>query len=220
MANKSSKRTGRKPSKPIKKFPHAKVEAIIEREIDKLDKVPRSILKAAAQAFTKWGYVKTGLTDIARGAGTSRANIYNYFPKGKEEILHRLLYIKSVAFDEQFSKLYPFEGPASEILMNRCICGVQYFRQDALSLELIGNDQSAHLRQIDVVSALEGFWHRLFEYAAERGELRPNVNFDNGFRWIYLVLSSILHVSQPKDVGTVEDIREQLELFLIPSLYV
>lgn len=218
MATKSAKRSGRKSSRAIKKFPHAKVDALEAKQIETYDDVPRAILTAASQAFSKWGFVKTGLTDIARSAGTSRANIYNYFPKGKEEILRELLRIKNTAFDEQFSKSYPLDGPASEIFRKRIICGIQHVHQDDLILELIANDQTAHVRQLDVVAAAEGFWNRLFEYAAERGELRPGVAFENGFRWIYLVISSLLYVSQPQGVGSIEDINEQVEKFLIPSL--
>lgn len=220
MAKKTGKRASNKTAKPIKKFPHAKVDALEAKAIEAYDDVPRAILNAARQAFTKWGYVKTGLTDIARGAGTSRANIYNYFPKGKEQILGELLRIKNTAFDAQFSNSYPLEGPSADIFESRIICGIQHVRQDALTLELIANDQTGHLRKLDVVSAADGFWKRLFEYAAERGELRSGVEFDNGFRWVYLVISSVLYVSQPQDVGSVEDIREQLEQFLIPSLCV
>lgn len=51
-----------------------------------------TILDAALQAFAEQGFNGASMRDIARGAGTSLSNLYNYFPSKADllaELLHR-----------------------------------------------------------------------------------------------------------------------------------
>ncbi|WP_170784168.1 TetR/AcrR family transcriptional regulator [Ruegeria lacuscaerulensis] len=49
----------------------------------------QSILESALQAFSAYGFRKTSMDDIAKGAGMSRPAVYQYFPN-KETILRKL----------------------------------------------------------------------------------------------------------------------------------
>lgn len=206
----------KKSTRLIKDFPHSEIESIEAREIEQFDPVPRSILKASTSAFIRWGFVKTTLTDIAREAGISRANIYNYFPDGKDAILQELLQIKAAAFDEKFLEVIPMAGPAADIFVNRLVFGIEHAREDPLHVELISSGELDRLMQFELLAADDGFWHRAFIHAAERGDLKSGVDFADGFRWVYLVLVSILYL--PQGLDRTEDVRERLEKFLIPAL--
>mgnify|MGYP002627257088 CR=1 FL=1 len=41
---------------------------------------------AAEWAFHQQGFAKTSMRDIAKASGVGVGNLYNYFPKGKDEI--------------------------------------------------------------------------------------------------------------------------------------
>ena len=45
------------------------------------------ILDAALVCIARWGLAKTGLDDVAREAGVSRATVYRAFPGGKEAVI-------------------------------------------------------------------------------------------------------------------------------------
>jgi len=45
------------------------------------------ILDAALVCIARWGLAKTGLDDVAREAGISRATVYRAFPGGKEAVV-------------------------------------------------------------------------------------------------------------------------------------
>ena len=45
------------------------------------------ILDAALVCLARWGLAKTGLDDVAREAGVSRATVYRTFPGGKEAVI-------------------------------------------------------------------------------------------------------------------------------------
>ena len=57
---------------------------------DGTDPKRQAILQAAWQAFATYGYRKTSMDDIARGAGMSRPAVYLHF-RGKEEIFRNLV---------------------------------------------------------------------------------------------------------------------------------
>ncbi|GAA6207250.1 hypothetical protein NBRC116601_05430 [Cognatishimia sp. WU-CL00825] len=60
-----------------------------KRSLDKDPKVV-SILDAAFQAFAMYGFRRTSMEDIAKGAGISRAAVYQHF-KNKDEIFRTLV---------------------------------------------------------------------------------------------------------------------------------
>lgn len=45
------------------------------------------ILEAALVCIARWGVAKTGLDDVAREAGVSRATVYRAFPGGKDAVI-------------------------------------------------------------------------------------------------------------------------------------
>lgn len=67
------------------------------------DDIQESILNSAKKLFLYFGYEKTSIEKIAKEAGISKSNLYNYF-KSKDEIFYKLT--DSAAF--QFQKVINF----------------------------------------------------------------------------------------------------------------
>ena len=59
----------------------------------------RRILRAAAECFTRYGFSRTRMDDVAAGAGVSRALVYDYF-SSKKKLLHA---VQCTALDDWFS---------------------------------------------------------------------------------------------------------------------
>ena len=74
------------------------------------------IQQAAAQAFATYGFRKTSMDDIARGAGMSRPAVYLHY-KGKEDIFRSLVqqYYETTAQDLRAALERP--GPPAEQLI-------------------------------------------------------------------------------------------------------
>ena len=49
-----------------------------------------TILKAAVNRFSEYGYNKTTMVEIAKDAGMSAANIYRYYKNKEESLQHAL----------------------------------------------------------------------------------------------------------------------------------
>ena len=57
------------------------------------------ILRAAADCFTRYGFSRTRMEDVAAGAGVSRALVYDYFAS-KKKLLHA---VQRAALDDWFA---------------------------------------------------------------------------------------------------------------------
>ena len=74
-----------------------------------------SILKAAQEIFSKYGYKKTTLDDIARYIGKGKSALYYYY-KNKEEIFHAVLeYEVNQLRDELFNVLAAENNPQDKL---------------------------------------------------------------------------------------------------------
>lgn len=75
----------------------------------------KAILQAAWQAFATYGFRKTSMDDIARGAGMSRPALYLHYA-GKEEIFRSLVehYYAGAAADVEAA--LATSGPPAEVL--------------------------------------------------------------------------------------------------------
>jgi AcrR family transcriptional regulator len=49
------------------------------------------LIDATLQCIARWGVAKTGLDDVAREAGVSRATVYRAFPGGKDALFNTVL---------------------------------------------------------------------------------------------------------------------------------
>lgn len=73
-----------------------------------------AILEAAVMCFIENGYHQTGVRDIAKRAGVSLGNLYNYFA-GKNEVLAEIASIERAEL-EPYLKILAKEAPALEVL--------------------------------------------------------------------------------------------------------
>jgi len=80
---------------------------------DRLDE----ILNAAFYAFAQYGYRRTSMDDIARGAGLSRTALYQHF-RNKEDLFRRLTlrFFDSACLDLQQALAEPGQSAADAIL--------------------------------------------------------------------------------------------------------
>lgn len=65
--------------------------------------VREKILAKAQQCFTRYGYKKTSMDDIARAAGKTKSALYYYF-KSKEEVVEAIANIEIDAIDKDLDE--------------------------------------------------------------------------------------------------------------------
>lgn len=75
------------------------------RMVDK-DQVRNNIIRAAGTIFSKFGFRKTTMDEIARAAGKGKSSIYYYF-SSKEEIFEAVVVKEARTLKKNFRRLLP-----------------------------------------------------------------------------------------------------------------
>ncbi|WP_171122568.1 MULTISPECIES: TetR/AcrR family transcriptional regulator [unclassified Ruegeria] len=82
-----------------------------------LDEKTRAILESALRVFSTYGFKKTSMDDIAKGAGMSRPALYLYF-ENKEAILRKLTELHYEEKKAAVAKALNADGPVSQVFGN------------------------------------------------------------------------------------------------------
>lgn len=170
------------------------------------------ILDAAARAFVEQGVSATGMADIARRAGCSRATLYRYFPT--RHALH-LAYVERSAVEiaaRVEAEIAAIESPA-ERLVEGIVRSLRAVRADPATAAWFHPGESGTAARVsrgsEVVDAIAGaFAERLTGPEGEAGAHRLAA------RWVVRVIVSLL--SLPGESEAEE--RELVARFVVPSL--
>ena len=93
------------------------------------------ILEAAERQFSRFGYTKVTMDEIATSAGLKKASLYYYFP-AKEELFQKVVTRKRKVFAEQVRRILSGEGPAGERIVDYVESRFEYFK-DLLNLNIV-----------------------------------------------------------------------------------
>lgn len=121
----------------------------------------KAILTSAFQAFSAYGFRKTSMDDIARGAGMSRPAVYLHY-KNKEAIVRKLTELHYVEKTASVADALNGEGTVSQILekaINAQIDGMAAILASPHGLEMLDTTKSM---SIDIVEQGEAELTDLF----------------------------------------------------------
>jgi AcrR family transcriptional regulator len=106
----------------------------------KTDEKRQGLLNKALECFTKYGYTKTTLEDVARATGINKASLYHYFKNKEALFLQVLLQVSQQGIDGLIIKTSPIK-PAEKQLVHyfkeRLHFYMQVVRLNSLSRETL-----------------------------------------------------------------------------------
>jgi AcrR family transcriptional regulator len=174
------------------------------------DDIREKILMAARTVCGRWGIDRTRMDDIAREAGVSRPNLYNYFAN-KDQLMIALVRQTAETINSHFEATLPIRGSSKRLFLERLVGGVQI----GLSDELTRDMHEAH-KYPETWEPVGRWWSAALAHARKRGELRPGVTDEDALRWIRFLQYGVLE--HPDRFTDEADIRRLFERFAIPSL--
>ena len=89
----------------------------IKQEISGLDPKQQAILASAFEAFRLYGFKRTSMEDIAKGAGMSRAAVYLHY-RNKEDVFRSLVTGYYDLATQQVEQVLRQDAPLTESLRN------------------------------------------------------------------------------------------------------
>jgi len=97
------------------------------------------LIAAAHLRFSKFGFRRTGVADIARDAGLAAGTVYRYFDD-KEALFRAVIHKEHDLWYEIAQGVLAGPGSASERLSELARASVQFHQQHALSSSILEND--------------------------------------------------------------------------------
>jgi len=140
------------------------------------------ILRAAAKVFSRFGFKKASVEEIARDAGVAKGTIY-LAAETKEDLFYQTLLREVRAWQAEVSRLVDPRVPADQLLEQAAVMGMQYVEERPLVKELLfGNvhlvlpdwtDRLDELRKLGRAHTRE-----VLELGVSQGRFRPDLDVD------------------------------------------
>lgn len=151
---------------------------IMTQEIskDNRDGMRESIINAATQVFSRFGFRKTSMDDIARTMRMGKSSIYYYF-KGKEEIFQAVVDREASHLREKIEVI--LQGPDDVItkLSSYVKLRMELIKQLSNYMEILKNDDLKNLEQAEKIRKKYdneelGIIRRILEEGIQKGVLK------------------------------------------------
>jgi AcrR family transcriptional regulator len=106
----------------------------------KIDEKRKELLTKAVACFTRYGYGKTTLDDVAREAGINKATLYHYFKNKEALFLQVMLEVSAAGIDGLKARTQQLKLPAKQVVFyfaERLHYYLQIVRLNSLSKETL-----------------------------------------------------------------------------------
>jgi AcrR family transcriptional regulator len=175
------------------------------------DSTRTRILQAALECFMQLGISRTSLHDVARRAQVSRGTVYRYFSE-RQELIDATIELRGQRYyQEAATKMDVHDTLAAQMgafgeIVGRNVADFSRHRlrdDESMFMRLSASDRDGALRR------MSHFLVPYVEAAKARGEVRGDVDPEEGAEWLARMLMSVtamqlstaFDVRRPKTVG-------------------
>jgi AcrR family transcriptional regulator len=184
------------------------------------DEARQQILGAAEQVILRYGVAKTTMDDIGKEAGVSRPTVYRYFGD-RDALLSALIERRSRMLFARARAFIAGHQTFAEQLVEGLIYLVDHGRRDPIVRILVSPEHMELATTLVGGSGLaaeltQEMWQPILAAAAERGEIRADLDIAQVAEWLALVefiLVGRLDFEKPDDPGH----RALLQTFVLPA---
>jgi AcrR family transcriptional regulator len=185
----------------------------------------KQILDASLRLFSKRGFARTTVRDIARAAGITDAAIYYHF-ESKRDLLEALVEERGIVSGLQQLQRATADVPLEKALlwMTRRAINIMDDNRDFLRLiimEGLGGDESAREQYHRLVDLWESALTTMLQRYVEKGELPRRAAADTARQIIYLILMAFQDALLGRHVppsAPAEERRQALADFVAGTL--
>lgn len=181
------------------------------------------MLEAAQQCFSRFGFQKTSMEDIAREAGVSRGSIYRHFPD-KDALYRAVAADQALHYIDELHRRTANLGSLTDQLVEAAHLTVTFLRDNPLNSAMQRTDPDAFVRLLttdshDLLSMGVETIIPLIEAAVERGEVRADLDVRRAAEWMTRVVLSLI-VTPAVTFDADDDAQRQqfIREFLVPGL--
>ncbi len=181
------------------------------------------MLEAAQLCFSRYGFQKTSMEDIAREAGVSRGSIYRHFPD-KESLYRAVAGDQARHFIDELRRRTAKLESLSDQLVEAAQLTLTFVEANPLNAAMQRTDPDAFVRLLttdshDLLAMGVEAVIPLIEAAVERGEVRSDLDVRRAAEWMTrIVFSLIVTPAVTFDADDPAQRQHFIREFLVPGL--
>jgi AcrR family transcriptional regulator len=181
------------------------------------------ILVAAEQCMARLGVSRLSITDVATQAGVSRGAVYLHFAD-RQDLLDAVLTRTASRFVASSALAVGRRRTLEAQVAEGAVFIRTHLRDSVLTLRLPADEESllAALLTSRVEHLVEewvAFWLPYLADAADRGEIRPDLNHRQAAEWIVrIMLSFAVMPSVTFDIDRPDQVRAFVRTFIVGGL--
>ena len=182
------------------------IDALFPPEPAGLSPTERTILDAGTTCVRRFGIRRTTLEEVARVAGVSRGTVYRYFSSKEDLVTAVLAGAESAFVAETLDAIADEPTLAGKVAANALLLRDQTRHRLVLGLDETEPETVAVLLTRDVGPLFERWievWMPMFAAAAERGEVRADLDLPRAIEWMLRIMMSL--VTTPPVTFDIDD---------------
>ncbi|MEZ5323283.1 MAG: TetR/AcrR family transcriptional regulator [Microthrixaceae bacterium] len=176
------------------------------------------MVDAAEEIVRDRGAGALRLESLAESVGLHRSSVYRYFDS-KEELLTAVVVQATLRLGHEVIEALGPDAPPERFLVEGLAMALTGIANDPVHRSLHSPSTTEAVARVGGRALTEGLRPLvgpMFVTAADRGVLREGVTPDLALQWLQIVAVGLLRI--PTGDGRSEELRELLELMLVPAL--
>jgi len=178
-----------------------------------------ALVAAARRAFGAHGFYRTTVEDVAREAGVARSTFYRYF-NSLDEVLVQLAETElGQAFAEARAVAEAHETLADQFAAAALYITThsgQWLRQFGLEDDMVRTTNLLYAVAPDFLVRASSVFRPVLEQGRDRGELRPELSFDEVVEWLMQNTWYLRYIRRGSDPESF--IRNMITRLVVPAL--
>jgi AcrR family transcriptional regulator len=178
------------------------------------------ILEAAFACAARYGLAKTTMEDVGREAGLSRATVYRYFPKGKDELMAEVVAWQVAAFFDELTRAVAGRTDIADVLVETLVFARAAVEGHAVLQKILETEPDRLLPMLTVEgNRLLAVVKQFLALAMQRGDpLPPGVDGDAAADYLARMLLSHIGAQGGWDLNDRDQVRKLVESEFLPGL--
>jgi AcrR family transcriptional regulator len=181
------------------------------------------VLEGALACVGRFGLAKTTVDDVARESGTSRATIYRYFPRGREQLVAEVVSWETGRFFRRLGEALSGAVDLTGLVEDALTFAHQALAEHKVYQKVLVTESDLLLPLITVeadrlLPVIAGFLVPYVERDRDAGRLRPSIDPHRAADYVARMFLSLIATPGHWDLDDRHNVRELVHDHLLAGL--
>ncbi len=177
------------------------------------------LLEAAYACVARYGLAKTTMEDVARQAGLSRATVYRYFPRGKDQLVREVVAWEAGRFFERLARAVGHHSDLTDLLVETLVFAHRSVQDHDVLQKILETEPERLLPVLTVENARLITLVKQFLVMPMRGTaLRPGVEAEAAADYVARMLLSHIGAPGTWPIDDPAELRRLVETELLAGI--